>query len=142
MQKTAYEMRISDGSSDVCSSDLVRIKRSGTATDSDVFENEIVVTAASDGNHQIRISRSSMPGLADIIIDSNFIDGLRGLVDLAIVEADKLHTYSAGGTPSSTVGALNQGSNGIYRSAPTGQFSAITNPDGRDRKSTRLNSSH
>src|SRR3546814_16193322 len=71
-----------------------------------------------------------MPGLADIIIDSNFIDGLRGLVDLAIVEADKLHTYSAGGTPSSTVGALNQGSNGIYRSAPTGQFSAITNPDG------------
>src|SRR3546814_13600236 len=35
--------------------ETVRIKRSGTATDSDVFENEIVVTAESDGNHQIRI---------------------------------------------------------------------------------------
>src|SRR3546814_10776732 len=30
-QKTAYEMRISDWSSDVCSSDLQRIKRSQTA---------------------------------------------------------------------------------------------------------------
>src|SRR3546814_1725224 len=27
MQKTAYEMRISDGSSDVCSADLVRVRR-------------------------------------------------------------------------------------------------------------------
>src|SRR3546814_4568001 len=30
-QKTAYEMRISDWSSDVCSSDLRRIKRTGRA---------------------------------------------------------------------------------------------------------------
>src|SRR3546814_2927056 len=29
-QKTAYEMRISDWSSDVCSSDLVEMKRQGT----------------------------------------------------------------------------------------------------------------
>src|SRR3546814_14893159 len=37
--------------------ETVRIKRSGTATDSDVFENEIVVTAARDGNNKKEVRR-------------------------------------------------------------------------------------
>src|SRR3546814_3825559 len=46
-QKTAYEMRISDWSSDVCSSDLERVFRVGRAA-----EAVVAVVAAGDGHLQ------------------------------------------------------------------------------------------
>src|SRR3546814_7066103 len=55
-QKTAYEMRISDWSSDVCSSDLCRIRApKGTAPQTGLRENCLCEVNSTDG-HQAGIA--------------------------------------------------------------------------------------
>src|SRR3546814_5151165 len=49
-QKTAYEMRISDWSSDVCSSDLIVGKPTGTSRDGHVFVSGPTLSCLSEGS--------------------------------------------------------------------------------------------
>src|SRR3546814_1634553 len=67
-QKTAYEMRISDWSSDVCSSDLIAIARTDHVLDADIG----VAVAARSGSQVDRhpgrgtgVGDSIRPGAAD-----------------------------------------------------------------------------
>src|SRR3546814_17222459 len=64
-QKTAYEMRISDWSSDVCSSDLVGAAAGAPAQpDDDVRELELVAQTpivARDGTYEARVRFDGVP---------------------------------------------------------------------------------
>src|SRR3546814_8858050 len=81
-QKTAYEMRISDWSSDVCSSDL-RLARAGRADQQDVGLGQLDVVVllpaldplveVVDGHRQ----RTLGAGLADHVLVADFQDLLR-----------------------------------------------------------------
>src|SRR3546814_3276122 len=64
-QKTAYEMRISDWSSDVCSSDLakVHLRKAGTGTDADVAQIKSMEDAIEKA--------ASRPGFT---VDISFVD--------------------------------------------------------------------
>src|SRR3546814_12224388 len=64
-QKTAYEMRISDWSSDVCSSDLIEIlgQRLEPAADFGDFLHAIVAAAAPRAREQLEIIDHHQPDL-------------------------------------------------------------------------------
>src|SRR3546814_5063841 len=62
-QKTAYEMRISDWSSDVCSSDLVTVRGEGRGGRNAEFL--LALAVALDGH----------PGIHAIAVDTDGIDG-------------------------------------------------------------------
>src|SRR3546814_3498930 len=111
-QKTAYEMRISDWSSDVCSSDLIF---------------DLDVTAVAD-----------MPTLSLVSSTGNTLEHAGGIaISLEATLADTdgsevIDTITISNVPAGI--SFNQGVNlvgGVW------QFEAQ-----RDRKSTRLNSSH
>src|SRR3546814_9711069 len=109
-QKTAYEMRISDWSSDVCSSDLAV----ALANDTDYGLNASVW--GGDLDNAIRVGRRIQSGNVNI--------------------NDILATaYASKGTPS---GGVKQSGVG----ARHGDQGLLSTPTARDRKSTRLNSSH
>src|SRR3546814_5177205 len=58
-QKTAYEMRISDWSSDVCSSDLVQLHRVGVAVGmrlGDEAGRGIDIAGSADGDEKVAVS--------------------------------------------------------------------------------------
>src|SRR3546814_7753046 len=55
-QKTAYELRISDWSSDVCSSDLGVGRRTAAVLDGPPVERDLTAAAVRD-HHQMRIAR-------------------------------------------------------------------------------------
>src|SRR3546814_8456506 len=70
-QKTAYEMRISDWSSDVCSSDLLGRKHSAILSALQIFTDEqkadhnLVVFIGSEGIEQVAFTRASKNGAGD-----------------------------------------------------------------------------
>src|SRR3546814_6834141 len=127
---TAYEMRISDWSSDVCSSDLMEYTPIGDVT--------AVGHPAAD--------RAPAYGLESIIVDGNDADAVYRAAQAALAKA------RAGGGPS-LIECKTYRHSGHSRADP-----AKYRPDGelerwlerdpikiyraRDRKSTRLNSSH
>src|SRR3546814_6474506 len=84
-QKTAYEMRISDWSSDVCSSDLVGAAAGAPAQpDDDVRELELVAqtpTVARDGTYEARVRFDGVP--ADGQVRITLHDRVRSRSELA-----------------------------------------------------------
>src|SRR3546814_3593253 len=124
-QKTAYEMRISDWSSDVCSSDLAHTAACATAR-CDVARRHLASLArACDLTDAPR--RKSTGGTDHIVATG------RGAADGRYQRAE---TRSAAcGTCVAPRGAATP--TGAYRDGLT-----CTNCRDRDRKSTRLNSSH
>src|SRR3546814_1564940 len=115
-QKTAYEMRISDWSSDVCSSDL----RSADA--------ELHFPAFAGDLHIARIEIVA-PG---IIVSRLLAAELAGLLKFP---CHRFVSFLSPPAPRRRLHATNRG-RGCARAA------AAIVPPGRDRKSTRLNSSH
>src|SRR3546814_5496263 len=109
-QKTAYEMRISDWSSDVCSSDL-----------------EIIVTA------QKREQSLNSVGLTVTAISGEALAerNLTSLQEIASASPGLNFTTSPSNTPILTIRGVGFDSRNLGAT-----------PSVRDRKSTRLNSSH
>src|SRR3546814_3095978 len=105
-QKTAYEMRISDWSSDVCSSDLGLLVRRHRPLDADLAAQRLPVKEQRD----VRVRRQ--------------------LAALAAVEI---------GVEDETVGAMPLEQHHAQRRVLVGRRRRKRH---RDRKSTRLNSSH
>src|SRR3546814_3048976 len=118
-QKTAYEMRISDWSSDVCSSDLDRGGRRETAPD-DLGEHEGLP----------RRTRYDQSAQADYRRSTRF--------DAAGRLSRPWRSDRAGGRPQALVRRrLRRGQPPAWRIGQRARESARA-----DRKSTRLNSSH
>src|SRR3546814_9410448 len=135
-QKTAYEMRISDWSSDVCSSDLTGI-----------WEPD------ADGNFHRADNICLNGSLASV---ENYIDGscVVSANNMAVAVTEAKRRSGHGWAPSASATVYLSGSSRAYlRYAQayrfpsmfeiTVGFSASLNPlPDLDRKSTRLNSSH
>src|SRR3546814_949861 len=128
--KTAYEMRISDWSSDVCSSDLsTRPKRGPSIKEKKMSdaENTLVLTLDS-GDVTINLRPDLAPGHVERIKEltrEGFYDG--------VVFHRVINGFMAqGGDPTGT------GMGGSQKPDLKAEFSA----EPQDRKSTRLNSSH
>src|SRR3546814_2721133 len=117
-QKTAYEMRISDWSSDVCSSDLVR------------WHRKLERHAA------FRVGRRVDVRAADRVPDLR-AGGGSGLVHIiSFARRERLHRYQP-------IRASASSRTWDIRIPVTGRSrGAIQLKDGTDRKSKRLNSSH
>src|SRR3546814_7583115 len=74
-QKTAYEMRISDWSSDVCSSDLLccggdpaRLNAMRVRFTSPVFPGDVIRTEVWEEGNVLRF-RSSVPARGEVVVD-------------------------------------------------------------------------
>src|SRR3546814_7408402 len=134
-QKTAYEMRISDWSSDVCSSDLLTINGvsvGAVAADTNSSNRASSIAAAIN-------SYSSQTGVAATILDSapgqvvlssstgNIVVGTSGTATAA----------STGLTAATTNATTSTGFAALDLPSVAGAEDAIN-----DRKSTRLNSSN
>src|SRR3546814_9949510 len=125
-QKTAYEMRISDWSSDVCSSDLRRQQHH--------VGLERLLAA-------VGLRRGDRGGLRRAVLQADDVEGLRAveaerLRVLAVLELQREHAHA------DQVGAVDAlealGDHGLDAQ----QDRALGRPGARDRKSTRLNYSH
>src|SRR3546814_8460072 len=117
-QKTAYEMRISDWSSDVCSSDLPDPRDDLGGVD---VARKLVILAREAGNTL---------ELSDVQTESLVPDALRDIDGAAF-----LANAEALDAPTAERLAAARASGGVLR------YVARFDTDG-DRKSTRLNSSH
>src|SRR3546814_6705402 len=116
-QKTAYDMRISDWSSDVCSSDLHAVAR-------DVDD---VVDATGDPVVAV--------GVAPAAVTAEVLAGIGrevGLHEALMVAVDRAHLARPG------VGDAEVALGGAFELLALG----IDDDGSQDRKSTRLNSSH
>src|SRR3546814_5707336 len=130
-QKTAYEMRISDWSSDVCSSDLAI--EAGAAT----------VTLRTRAEHAVRIG-DEVHALAlrlDVVDDGHGVpEALAEQVFLPLVSG-RAEGSGLGLALAQQVAREHRGSL-AYRSRPGHTVFTMLLPGVQDRKSTRLNSSH
>src|SRR3546814_3334510 len=128
-QKTAYEMRISVWSSDVCSSDLVAEAFSARITKAKALNAFLVETpehalAAADAADKARAAGETLKPLAGVPI---------GMKDL----------FCTKGVPSTAGSHILEGFTPPYESTVSqNQCNAVAGMLGTDRKSTRLNSSH
>src|SRR3546814_4545244 len=117
-QKTAYEMRISDWSSDVCSSDLgiVVVLRRNKPKDR---RGKIMLVNASrefrKGNPKNHLTDDAIARIAAAYLKGEPVTGLMSVIDSKQAEAND------------------------YNLSPSRY---ISNGETKDRKSTRLNSSH
>src|SRR3546814_7124457 len=147
-QKTAYEMRISDWSSDVCSSDLVRAEEDGH----DVLAGEdgLVTDAAADIAllDGCRERRADVGGVDAAVLEGggHVRVGQRRLLHVGDRQAallqDQVAVVGRGAAVVAGEGdaqALEVGD--VLHGAVVEQLGADEEPGG-DRKSTRLNSSH
>src|SRR3546814_7340092 len=119
-QKTAYEMRISDWSSDVCASDLAK----AAAAQADATRDSVLISAAAKGAFP-----DTATGIAGTVSGDYF--------------------YAASGVaPDKTVGLYLNDAGLAVKQSDLATSGDITSLDTRvttaetDRKSTRLNSSH
>src|SRR3546814_6537924 len=125
-QKTAYEMRISDWSSDVCSSDLYPFDVSHTG----IWEPD------ADGNFHRADNICLNGSLASV---ENYIDGscVVSANNMAVAVTEAKRRSGHGWAPSASATVYLSGSSRAYLSyAQAHRF-----PRMLDRKSTRLNSS-
>src|SRR3546814_5499271 len=111
-QKTAYEMRISDWSSDVCSSDLDRLGRRADGVELRAAIDDEEVEAARSEHHHARIDRER--------------------------HALAAHRSAVAADIGAHIDAADQR---IDRAGALGDVEIVVDAAG-DRKSTRLNSSH
>src|SRR3546814_10881009 len=128
-QKTAYEMRISDWSSDVCSSDLTRFKNTPVQTIKDIlaYVPGVISQTRMGDDARVSIRGSGLSraygtrGLAMYFdgIPLNTSDGLLDFFEIDPSAYSYVEVFKG-------ANALRYGSNAL----------------GGDRKSTRLNSSH
>src|SRR3546814_7786642 len=118
-QKTAYEMRISDWSSDVCSSDL------------DGSDEEVALEDVAVGD-MLRIR----PG-EKIPVDGIILEG-RGTVDESLVTGESMPVTKEAGA-ALIGGTINQTGGLPMRSEKVGRDTMLARID---RKSTRLDSRH
>src|SRR3546814_3918601 len=123
-QKTAYEMRISDWSSDVCSSDLWSIRGPEGNPDARARRTEIVAVAAGIGAEKFELERAGVvPG------------GLRrGVEDRPGCGGRRAHEY--GGRHPRMIDP------GILQFPVFDEHPDLHRLAYQDRKSTRLNSSN
>src|SRR3546814_4189957 len=123
-QKTAYEMRISDWSSDVCSSDLT-VAEGGSITYTASLTNaaDTAMTVTLSNGAVINIAAGASSGTAVVAAPT----------DDAYIDAD-----SVSATISSSTGGNFENRITTGAAAST----SISDTLDRDRKSTRLNSSH
>src|SRR3546814_6230628 len=124
-QKTAYEMRISDWSSDVCSSDLTSAPEPNHLR---MFHNHVVVQASAYQNSCFVVA-TAKAGIEDgcmLIGGSCIVQPSGELVALASSLGDELVTYAC------DLDFARMGKETVFNFAK----------HRRDRKSTRLNSSH
>src|SRR3546814_9487607 len=129
MQKTAYDMRISDWSSDVCSSDLLGGGDEELLADGEI---QLAVHGLGEGRNDPAAARQAGPdlkrqGLAD----------LPPALDLELsAEADELVAEGQLGTEAAVALPTQRQVEGLARTADAaGDFQAVP-----DRTSTRLNS--
>src|SRR3546814_9577190 len=146
-QKTAYEMRISDWSSDVCSSDLVSVSLAGSWSVIDIVRADGF--SASDIRPLVRLNVS-------VILEEN------GRRESGVFGMGGRYLYDDLFKPESWSRAIDEAiaqASVNLRSvaAPAGEMTVLLGPgwpgvllheavghglEGEDRKSTRLNSSH
>src|SRR3546814_3579361 len=128
-QKTAYEMRISDWSSDVCSSDLL------------VHGRVLRILGAHNGAEHQRMEGARIDALSRQLVRNRFVESKEDAV-----AADLLHCFDYGGGLARPCNRFNNGvacarfnesKDGSLEAAPAGCGVHLV-----DRKSTRLNSSH
>src|SRR3546814_10257382 len=119
-QKTAYEMRISDWSSDVCSSDLA------ATTEQEDINATIAITGSAQDPH---IAFTSTPALPQDEVLSRLLFG-SSPENLSATEAIQL---------AAALNSLRGGGGGLN---PLGTLRSATGIDRLDRTSTRLNSRH
>src|SRR3546814_6312810 len=88
-QKTAYEMRISDWSSDVCSSDLSESRQAGPGGRAVKPESVLQDGAArpGDGGAELRLSVVAAQG--DRLADAPVLGGDRGIADRKALGVDR-----------------------------------------------------
>src|SRR3546814_5045146 len=121
-QKTAYEMRISDWSSDVCSSDLI-------AAEANVQGLSATIRVTGTGLRP-EITFASIPALPEDEVLSRLLFGT-SVANLSAPEALQLAAAAA---------SLRSG--GRSAGNPLNKLGRAIGVDRIDRKSTRLNSSH
>src|SRR3546814_9562238 len=140
-QKTAYEMRISDWSSDVCSSDLsfaatVVVNQLARAQTS--YSGVVADKTAAIGAGMMTLTVGGVAKTITIDAANNSLDGLAGAINA-----------SGAGVTASII--ADEGGHRLILKGPTGEAGAFTlTADAGadpglstfDRKSTRLNSSH
>src|SRR3546814_2954953 len=126
-QKTAYEMRISDWSSDVCSSDLVMTNEASTLLDSDASNK------AADADIALQELGADYAGMAYVTATVTVWDR-----DPAVA-AEKLRLVEKV-IQGRDFTVIPEGMNAIE--AWHGSLTGHTYANGRDRKSTSPNSSH
>src|SRR3546814_7834682 len=76
-QKTAYEMRISDWSSDVCSSDLARVEQPGVGAVQAVLTLLSVTETVGLSQRAVPGMPDAAVGMLDVQIDRNLADVVR-----------------------------------------------------------------
>src|SRR3546814_7997369 len=149
-QKTAYEMRISDWSSDVCSSDLVSSAKSGGTISVDTGDSGAMGTVGWSGcvierrTDSFDASSSATAAALDMDIDLVPTGDENTKWRLLIPEIAYPRASTVGNKPSTT-GVRTVNSDNVYNGYwqnfeyhwPSG-WGVCT----ADRKSTRLNSSH
>src|SRR3546814_2179499 len=126
-QKTAYEVRISDWSSDVCSSDLAEVEQVHVAVVVDQHVGRLDV--AVDHQVAVRVGR----GVADLQVQPHDRAGVERVRVAPAVDAlavDQRHRQPAGAGPGHA--RVDQGGEVGKAEASTGRGLA------RERKSTRL----
>src|SRR3546814_3932122 len=100
-QKTAYEMRISDWSSDVCSSDLVGYQLQGLMMDNEGILPEALNDAAA-GGARVLYTMPTLQNPTGCIMSANRRREIASLArqhDLWIVEDDVYAVFAAGTAP-------------------------------------------
>src|SRR3546814_5052991 len=160
-QKTAYEMRISDWSSDVCSSDLLQAPRDGSRGKGAVEarpqepdgggDARLVAGEAAEGDQGLSVGRRVRLGVDE---DARHLEGQR----IAEATADQVQHEVEGrrGAAAGEAAAvddeavrahcdLRKARGEVLEVLPMGRRRAAVEKAGageQDRKSTRLNSSH
>src|SRR3546814_6669950 len=133
-QKTAYEMRISDWSSDVCSSDLTMMDFSGSAGARTNFDRI--------PHGQLAFAIFSLRGIKQSQSGGQYLDVELTLDDGQPFARRKIFDMIMDPNFESNSDAAKQmGNAAIGRILEAGRNAGPHNPQG-DRKSTRLNSSH
>src|SRR3546814_5767801 len=154
-QKTAYEMRISDWSSDVCSSDLAQTTVTGAyivaglpvgtydviaaAADGTVGSGEISVGA---GDATLDLTLAPGEAVTGTVVDADTGAPVAGARITTTATVPGRDPVSSGSDGRFTLDGMPPGSLDIWARADGYAPATGAAVSGRDRKSTRMNSSH
>src|SRR3546814_6360601 len=140
-QKTAYEMRISDWSSDVCSSDLF-LKAQQTSRSALIELSRWVASPVTEVAGDIPPLESHVAALTQEELNQVQPELLAAERDIYVADADT-SVASSNRTPNWTWGVTYQQRGSQYSNmVSVGVSIPLPISRAKDRKSTRLNSSH